>query len=377
MKYVLNILVIAVMLCMCGSCARQQSAAIEDFSLTSYSPSHASGFEIREDSDGNRLICVTRPWQGVDVPMQTLAILDKGEATSFDGQYIVGAAQRVVCMSSSHVAMLDAIDRAEYIVGVSGKQYIMNSTIASSPEVKDVGYDSSLNYELLVMLKPDIVLLYGVSAEDSVVTSKLRELKIPYLYLGDYTEQSPLGKAEWLVLMAEIVGCREHGEEIFRGIVERYNDIRNNITFAKRRQKVMLNAPYQDVWYMPSDDSYMVRLIEDAGAEYIYKGRNLTGGSTGISLEEAYMLVSESDIWLNVGQCQTLDELADIAPHFMATDVVLDGCVYNNDKRRTPAGGSDFWESAIVHPDVVLNDLVGIFSGNDDELYYHRRLIGE
>lgn len=273
--------------------------------------------------------------------------------------------------------MLDAIDRAEYIVGVSGKQYIMNSTIASSPEVKDVGYDSSLNYELLVMLKPDIVLLYGVSAEDSVVTSKLRELKIPYLYLGDYTEQSPLGKAEWLVLMAEIVGCREHGEEIFRGIVERYNDIRNNITFAKRRQKVMLNAPYQDVWYMPSDDSYMVRLIEDAGAEYIYKGRNLTGGSTGISLEEAYMLVSESDIWLNVGQCQTLDELADIAPHFMATDVVLDGCVYNNDKRRTPAGGSDFWESAIVHPDVVLNDLVGIFSGNDDELYYHRRLIGE
>ena len=89
------------------------------------------------------------------------------------------------------------------------------------------------------------------------------------------------------------------------------------------------------------------------------------------------MLVSESDIWLNVGQCQTLDELADIAPHFMATDVVLDGCVYNNDKRRTPAGGSDFWESAIVHPDVVLNDLVGIFSGNDDELYYHRRLIGE
>lgn len=377
MKYVLNTIFLIVTLCMCGGCARQESATVNDFSLTSYTPSHASGFEIREDSNGNRLICVTRPWQGVDVPMQTLAILDRGEARSFDGQYITGAAQRVVCMSSSHVAMLDAIDRVECVVGVSGKQYIMNPAVAMSDQVKDVGYDSSLNYELLVMLKPDVVLLYGVSAEDSVVTAKLRELKIPYLYLGDYTEQSPLGKAEWLVLMAEIVGCREHGEEVFGDIVERYNDIRNSIKPDNRRPKVMFNAPYQDVWYMPSDDSYMVRLIEDAGAEYIYKGRNLTGGSTGISLEEAYMLVSESDIWLNVGQCQTLGELAGVAPHFMATDVVRAGRVYNNDKRRTPAGGSDFWESAIVHPDVVLSDLVGIFSEGDDELYYHRRLTSE
>ena len=54
--------------------------------------------------------------------------------------------------------------------------------------------------------------------------------------------------------------------------------------------KVMFNLPYQDVWYMPSDDSYMVQLVEDAGGAYIYSGKNPTGGSKAISLEEAYSL---------------------------------------------------------------------------------------
>ena len=306
--------------------------------------------------------------------MQTLAIINDDNSTTFDGQQIVGAAQRVVCMSSSHVAMLDVIGKVESVVGVSGKQYISNGYVVNNDAVKDVGYDSSLNYELLVTLNPDVVLMYGVSAEDSVVTAKLRELNIPYLYLGDYTEQSPLGKAEWVVVMAEIMGCREYGEELFRDIEQRYVAVCSSVEIKGPRPKVMLNIPYQDVWYMPSDDSYMVQLIEDAGADYIYKGRNIAGGSKGISLEEAYQLVAESDIWLNVGQCRTLGDVANTAPHFMATRVVREKQIYNNDKRRTAAGGSDIWESAIVHPDIVLRDLVTIFSAGDEELYYHRQL---
>lgn len=125
---------------------------------------------------------------------------------------------------------------------------------------------------------------------------------------------------------------------------------------------------------MPSDDSYMVRLVEDAGGEYIYKGKNPTGGSCGISLEEALLLVADADLWLNVGQCRSLDELRAAAPHFVSSEVVKRGNVYNNNLRQTAAGGSDFWESAIVRPDIVLRDMVDIMRGHDDNLYYHRRL---
>jgi iron complex transport system substrate-binding protein len=216
--------------------------------------------------------------------------------------------------------------------------------------------------------------MYGVAAENSAVTAKLRNLGIPYLYLGDYTEESPLGKAEWLFAISEIVGCRERGVEAFREAVERYTAVKANVSRGGNAPKVMFNLPYQDVWYMPSDESYMVQLVEDAGGEYVYKGRNTTRGSVAINLEEAYLLVADADVWINVGQCSTMEELQRAAPHFMATSVVERGEVYNNNRRRTAAGGSDFWESAIVRPDVVLAELAAIMSGEACEPCYYQQL---
>ena len=42
---------------------------------------------------------------------------------------------------------------------------------------------------------------------------KLRELGIPYIYIGDYMEESPLGKAEWLMVAAELCNVRDKGAE--------------------------------------------------------------------------------------------------------------------------------------------------------------------
>ena len=55
-----------------------------------------------------------------------------------------------------------------------------------------MGYDGNMNYERLLSLSPDIVLLFGVSGA-SAMEPKLRELGIPYAYMGEYLEQSPLG----------------------------------------------------------------------------------------------------------------------------------------------------------------------------------------
>lgn len=374
MKIFAYITALLVVICLAVGCAASGDSKAHNFDRVVYQPRYAVGFYIAEDESGNRQLCVTRPWQGDALVEQRLAIFQsREEVEGYAGEYIIGGAKRVVCMSTSYIAMLDMVGKAENIVGVSGKQYVMTEGVASNPNVKDVGYDSNLDYEVLISLNPDLVLMYGVTAENGAVTAKLRELGIPYIYLGDYTEQSPLGKAEWLVAVADIMGVRAYGEELFAEIEQRYNAVREGISLEKR-PKVMFNTPYQDVWYMPSDDSYMVRLVEDAGGEYIYKGKNPVGGSRGISLEEALRLVSESDVWLNVGQCKSLEELSVAAPHFMECEVVKRGEVYNNNNRRSPMGGSDFWESAIVRPDVVLEDLAQIMQGGAEGLYYHHRL---
>jgi iron complex transport system substrate-binding protein len=372
---IVNILLVVLTTWLFVCCGVKNESNNDRFTTLDYAPKEATGFTIFTDAEGNKLLSVTRPWQGESPEVQTLAIFSSEEAArGYRGEAIVGPAERVVCMSTSYVAMLDALGLTETIVGVSGKQYVMNERVRSNPDVRDVGYDSSLDYEAMLLLDADLVILYGVSAENSAVTSKLRELGIPYIYLGDYTEQSPLGKAEWVVAVAEIMGCRERGEELFDAIAERYEAVKQSVASDAKPRRVMFNLPYQDVWYMPSDDSYMVRLIEDAGGEYIYKGKNPTSGSKGISLEEAIALVSRTDVWLNVGQCLTLDEVCAAAPLFATMSVVERGEVYNNNRRRSEGGGSDFWESAIVQPDVVLRDLVTILQGGKEELYYHHKL---
>ena len=50
--------------------------------------------------------------------------------------------------------------------------------------------------------------------------------------------------------------------------------------------------------------------------------------------------------------------------------------VYNNTKRTTPNGGSDFWESGSVNADIVLADMIKLLHKDapTDSLYYYKRL---
>jgi iron complex transport system substrate-binding protein len=292
----------------------------------------------------------------------------------FNGPAIPAGAKQIVCMSSSYIAMLDELGEINRIAGVSGIDYIANPYIlAHKDSIKDIGPE--MNYELLIGLKPDVVLLYGIGDAQTAVTDKLKELSIPYLYMGEYLEESPLGKAEWMVVLSELTDNRKKGIEIFREIPERYYALKALTDSAKQRPTVMFNTPWNDSWVMPSTQSYMARLIADAGADYIYKENN-SNSSTPIGLETAYGLIQKADYWINVGSVNTLDELKSVNPKFADAKAVHEKRVYNNNLRSTPAGGNDYWESAVVRPDVVLRDLIHIFHPElvSDSLYYYRHL---
>ena len=365
----------------CGGSATRSAA---DFTVEIYTPEYASGFDIRgRDKDAATLVTVRNPWQGAGNVEQHLLILREGAKApaGLDAQVVKAPVRHVVCMSSSHVAMFDALGEVRRISGVSGIDYISNTYVNEHRycgEVRDVGYDTNLNFELLASMRPDLVLLYGVTGENTVVTGKLRELGIPYIYIGDYMEESPLGKAEWLMVAAELCNVRDKGAETFRGIAARYNALKNRIAKAARspRPKVMLNTPYRDTWFMPARNSYMVRLLEDAGARYVFE-ENTATQTLPIDIEQAYYLTSKSDFWLNVSGCNTLDEVRRQNPRLADTPPVREGRVYDNNRRRNAAGGSDFWESGVLRPDRVLADLVHIFHpelSETDELYYYRQL---
>ncbi len=69
---------------------------------------------------------------------------------------------------------------------------------------------------------------------------------------------------------------------------------------------------------MPSTESYVARLITDAGGR-LYLPEEHGKRFAPIDFEEAYLLASDADMWLNVGMANTLDELKAACPKFTDT----------------------------------------------------------
>ncbi len=375
-----TLLILTGTLCILAGCRGNrsgESGQTDGFDQPIYSPRYASGFEILgAPGRASSLIVVRNSWQGADSISSSLFISRDGELPpdGFQGAVIHDEARRIAVMSSSHIALLHAIGESDRVVGASGVKYL--STPVDRKSIVDIGYEGNINYEALIGADPDLVLLYGIYGA-SPAEPKIRELGIPYIYIGDYLEESPLGKAEWIVPLAEIAGRRQKGIDTFSPIPERYNTLRDSVTRASLPvPSVMLNTPYADSWFMPPTNSYMARLITDAGAEYIYKD-NDTGSSLPIDMETAYILTSRADFWINIGSPETLSQLRAACPKFADTRPVTSGQVYNNTLRSNSAGGNDFYESAIVNPDLILRDLIKIFHPdliNDGFVYYKRLL---
>jgi len=359
------------------SCVSNKKTSLEAFNQDIYTPEYASGFKILgADNVQSTLIQVFNPWQGAKDVEMSYFISRNGEQApaGFTGPTIPAGAKQIVCMSSSYIAMLNALGQVNRIVAVSGIDYVSNPYIlAHKDSIKDMGPE--MNYELLLGLKPDIVLLYGIGDAQTAITDKLKELSIPYIYMGEYLEESPLGKAEWMVVLSELTDSREKGIEIFSEIPKRYLSLKALTESVGQCPTVMFNTPWNDSWVMPSTKSYMAQLVADAGAEYIYK-ENSSNSSTSIGLETAYGLIQKADYWINVGSATSLDELKTVNPKFADAKAVRERTVYNNNLRLTPTGGNDYWESAVIRPDVVLRDLIHIFHPElvPDSLYYYRHL---
>lgn len=374
MKY--KFLFLIIILSVFYSC-NQKNNKIVEYNEVVYQPKHASGYQIKKSNDSSNInISIYNPWQGAKNEISDFLIINEEDYDSkdFPKQYLLKEAKRIVCMSSTHIAMLDELDATDRIVGVSGKSYVSNPKVRENKEIKDVGYEGNIDYETLISIKPDIVLLYSVNSA-SGMEPKLKEFGIPYIYIGDYMEESPLGKAEWMVAIGELIGKREIGIEKFHDIENQYLNLKEKVAQGDfNRPKIMVNAPYSDSWFMPSSDSYIANMIDDAGGEYIYK--KIKGNSSRpIDMEEAFKLVAESDYWINPGTANSIDELKSMVPKLSIAGLIQEGKIYNNNYRSTPGSGNDFFESGTVNPHIVLKDLIKIFHPeliDENFTYYHR-----
>jgi len=342
---------------------------------------HARGFRI-ETFPGYTILGVQDPWQGSS-GNRLEYVLSSDPSLIPDSLMHLPAVQtpvsRVICMSTTHVAMIEALGKTQSIVGISGPHYLSTSLIREridAGEDLDVGADQSLNYERIVSLKPDIVMAYGITAEVSGMVKRLKDLGITVILNGDYLENEPLGKTEWLKFIAAFYEMGKEADSVFAGIVEEYENYCQLTRELNDRPGVMTGLPWKDSWYVPGGNSFAAAFIRDAGGEYIWSDTD-SREAYPVDLESVFARGAVADFWINSGSARSLEDIRATEARLVGFKPFREGTVYNNTARLNETGGNDFWEAGVLEPHLILADLIRIFHPGllpGHELRYYERL---
>ncbi len=339
---------------------------------------YALYFNIEQKENNCTRLQINENWNGENrLTAYNLTDRDKSVESKSDIDEIAVPLKRVVCMSTSHISYINALGKGNTIVAISGAQYVSDPSINEAikkGDIVDIGFESSINYELLLSLAPDLLFTYGISGENNTYIDKIRDLGIKVIVLGDYMEEHPLGKLEYLKLFGKLYGEDQLADSLYSAISHKYIAKRDSVSNIKIRPKVLVNAPWKDIWYIPGEKSYMNYLINDAGGEILLCKE---GRSNPHNIEEVFIAASKADCWINPNFYTSLKELSSSNPLFSKLSILSKGRVYNNTKRNTDRGGSDFWERGVIEPDIILNDLIKILhpvNGDGGDLKYYIKL---
>ena len=166
-------------------------------------------------------------------------------------------------------------------------------------------------------------------------------------------------------------------DSVYENIRISYEKIRNEVSKETELPTVLTGLPFKDTWWIAGGRSNLAELIADAGGKFLWR-ENLSREAFPVSLEEVFVRASKADYWINCGSVGNISELMAFDQRFSELPAVKKSQVYNNNLRSTPGGGNDYWESGVVHPDLVLADLVAILhpkTAGSKDFYYYKHLL--
>jgi iron complex transport system substrate-binding protein len=344
--------------------------------------SRAERFALQKN-DSCTLLTIINPWQGANNINQVYYLIRRGYVlpSGMDSSSVIFVPlKKIICMSTTHVAMISALGEENSISGVSGTGFLYSGTLIKSVEkglIADVGYEGNLNKELILKISPDLIMMYGIGSESAGYVGKIKELGVKVVFNADYLETDPLSKAEWIKMFGALY-CKENlADSIFNVEVETYNNIKKiinkNISY---KPKVLLGLPFKDTWYISPGNSFISKLIKDAGGNYLWQDTE-SSVSMPFGIENVYLNALTADYWLNMGTVNSRDEISMVDERLKDLPCFKSGNLFNNNKRITLNGGNDYWESGSLYPHLILKDIAAILHPGlftDYELFFYCKI---
>jgi iron complex transport system substrate-binding protein len=361
---------------------RKDSRSITESLSDSSSILKSRRFSIHKN-DSCTILTITDPWQGAKEIRNEYYLVERGQENSLKvhtSQIISVPVRKIICMSSTHLAMISALGEEESIYGLSGTNYIYDPKIRARADdglIGEIGYDAGINSELILRISPDLIMMYGIGSESAGYVGKISELGIKVMYNADYLETDPLGKAEWIKVFGALYCKEELADSIYNSVECAYNEIKKIVNkTTEEKPDVILGLPYKDTWFISPGNSYISALISDAGGNYLWQETE-SSFSMPYSFETVYLKSLKADYWLNVGTVSSKGEIASFDPKLEKIPCYISGNIYNNTRRISPGGGNDYWESGALNPHIILKDIAAILHPGifrEYNLFYYKKI---
>lgn len=324
---------------------------------------YASGLSIFK-YEGYSIVKVINPWP--DANKNFTYILKEKNAIVPDSLQKYTAVQvplqSIVVTSTTNIPFLEMLGVEKSLVGFPHTDYVSSEKtrkLIDAGSVKNVGQNEKLNMEQLIELAPELIVTFGVDNNNPMIEN-LQKSGLKVMLQGDWMEQSPLGKAEWLKLFGALYGKEKEAKVLFDDIVKNYNEAVELVVNKKPESTVLYGSMYQEQWFVAKGNSWVAQFMKDAKANYLWSDVSGTG-SLGLSFEKILDKAKNANVWIASGSFKTISELGNSNPHYSQFDAYKKKNVYTFESKLGATGGTIYYELAPSRPDLVLKDYIKIF----------------
>lgn len=353
-------------------CVTSEIETSSEQEITTSSLEFACNFNI-EHSDNYTKLSILSPWELNKVLNTYYLVKNDSVAVPTDGVKIKVPVERIAVNSCSHVAYIDALSQVGKIVASTDPEFVYNENfrnLLAEGLIENLGGAYDMNFEKILKVNPQVLMITGFKGVDNMLL-RAQEAGVPVVYNYEWTEKTVLGRAEWIKFFGELFDARDKADSIFGEIKTEYIKCSELANKATDKPKVLSGTPYKGTWYVPGGQSFMAEFYRNAGLDYYYND-NKDNASLALSLETIMGNFLNADIWVGV-DVKAIEQLKAMDERMMIFKPVKTNRVYHYLNRTTATGGNDFWESAMLRPDILLKDFIRIAHPEllpDWDLYY-------
>ncbi|MCF6278947.1 MAG: ABC transporter substrate-binding protein [Flavobacteriaceae bacterium] len=358
-----------------------KSEVNKEVKLTGYNTlnKHAQEFEIQLFNDYKKLI-IKLPYKDSKQPLEYILLTKGTDLSQFSetDKTIQIPIKNIVVTSTTHIAMLELLGVEHTLVGFPNTKYVSSEKtrkLIDNGNIKELGMDANLNTEILIDLNPDVVIGFSVNGSNKSLTTA-ENAGIPVIYNGDWLEETPLGRAEWIKFFGVLFDKEQKADSIFKSIENQYN-IAKKIAFeGKNKPTILSGAMFKDVWNLPAGESFVAQFLNDANTNYLWKSTK-GKGSLQLNFENVLDKAQNADLWLAPGYFSTKEQMLSASEHYKQFKAFENGELYTFANKKGETGGVIYYELAPTRPDLVLKDIIKITHPElmeDYELVFFERM---